>query len=73
MNKKKNFFFYIKNLPNIFIFFIPLKFHNKFNNNIGKTIGEGTFGKVKMGSHILTGETVAIKILEKERKNYRRY
>eukprot|EP01066_Platyproteum_vivax_P017531 Platyproteum_vivax@DN7388_c0_g1_i3.p1 len=34
---------------------------------LGKTIGEGTFGKVKLGTHILTGEKVAIKILEKER------
>lgn len=25
---------------------------------IGKSIGEGTFGKVKLGSHILTGEKV---------------
>lgn len=32
---------------------------------IGKTIGEGTFGKVKLGIHIPTGEKVAIKILEK--------
>ena len=34
---------------------------------MGKSIGEGTFGKVKMGTHTLTGEKVAIKILEKER------
>ncbi|EER00840.1 Carbon catabolite derepressing protein kinase, putative [Perkinsus marinus ATCC 50983] len=34
---------------------------------LGKTIGEGTFGKVKLGTHILTGEKVAIKILEKEK------
>lgn len=34
---------------------------------IGKTIGEGTFGKVKLGHHILTGEKVAVKILEKEK------
>ena len=34
---------------------------------IGKTIGEGTFGKVKLGCHILTGEKVAVKILEKEK------
>ena len=33
----------------------------------GKTIGEGTFGKVKKATHILTGESVAIKILEKDR------
>lgn len=32
---------------------------------IGKTLGEGTFGKVKQATHILTGEKVAIKILEK--------
>ena len=34
---------------------------------LGKTLGEGTFGKVKLGTHILSGEKVAIKILEKER------
>ena len=34
---------------------------------VGKTIGEGTFGKVKLGHHILTGERVAIKILEKDK------
>ena len=27
---------------------------------IGKAIGEGTFGKVKLGTHILTGEKVFI-------------
>ena len=37
------------------------------NYYVGKSIGEGTFGKVKMGTHTLTGERVAIKILEKER------
>jgi hypothetical protein len=25
---------------------------------MGKSIGEGTFGKVKLGTHILTGERV---------------
>jgi 5'-AMP-activated protein kinase catalytic alpha subunit len=34
---------------------------------LGKSIGEGTFGKVKLGTHILTNESVAIKILEKEK------
>jgi len=28
------------------------------NYIIGKTIGEGTFGKVKIGTHTLTGEKV---------------
>ncbi len=32
-----------------------------------KTLGEGTFGKVKLGVHTLTGEKVAIKVLEKDR------
>lgn len=30
--------------------------HNSFI--IGKTIGKGTFGKVKLGNHNLTGEKV---------------
>ena len=34
---------------------------------IGKTKGKGTFGKVKQGTHILTGDKVAIKILEKDK------
>eukprot|EP00439_Symbiodinium_sp_Y106_P051066 s7326_g6.t2 len=34
---------------------------------LGRTIGEGTFGKVKLGRHILTGERVAVKVLEKDR------
>ena len=29
---------------------------------IGKTLGKGTFGKVKIGTHKITGEKVAIKI-----------
>eukprot|EP00397_Hematodinium_sp_SG-2012_P009631 GEMP01009722.1.p1 GENE.GEMP01009722.1~~GEMP01009722.1.p1 ORF type:complete len:354 (+),score=64.48 GEMP01009722.1:101-1162(+) len=33
---------------------------------LGETIGEGTFGKVKLGTHLTTGENVAVKILEKE-------
>jgi serine/threonine protein kinase len=28
---------------------------------MGKTLGEGTFGKVKLGTHILTGEKVMTK------------
>jgi len=34
---------------------------------LGKTIGEGTFGKVKIGTHILTKARVAVKILEKSK------
>ena len=30
-------------------------------------MGQGTFGKVRLGTHMLTGEKVAIKILEKEK------
>ncbi len=35
------------------------------NYKIENTIGEGTFGKVKLGYHILTNQPVAVKILEK--------
>ncbi|KAJ0392846.1 hypothetical protein P43SY_000585 [Pythium insidiosum] len=34
---------------------------------LGETIGKGTFGKVKIGLHLVTGEKVAVKILEKRR------
>jgi len=44
---------------------------------LGKALGEGTFGKVKLGTHILTGEKVswlsadmgqvAVKVLEKSK------
>lgn len=34
---------------------------------LGKSLGQGTFGKVRLGTHMLTGEKVAIKILEKEK------
>lgn len=37
------------------------------NYRIGKTIGKGTFGKVKLGEHLITKEKVAIKILEKDK------
>lgn len=34
---------------------------------LGKTLGEGTFGKVKLGKHMITSEKVAIKVLERAR------
>ncbi|CEM38022.1 unnamed protein product [Vitrella brassicaformis CCMP3155] len=34
---------------------------------LGATIGEGTFGKVRLGTHTRTSEKVAIKILEKDK------
>ena len=48
------------------------KFQNFETKNIGKFVltgdlGEGTFGKVKIGHHVLTGEKVAIKVLEKKK------
>ena len=35
--------------------------------SIGRSLGSGTFGKVRIGTHTITGEKVAIKILEKDR------
>ncbi|KAJ3034044.1 hypothetical protein HK097_004640, partial [Rhizophlyctis rosea] len=35
------------------------------NYVFGKTLGEGTFGKVKLAAHKLTGQEVAIKIVDK--------
>lgn len=39
----------------------PIFAHSSFNfaHFSGKNIGEGTFGKVKLGTHILTNEKVA--------------
>ncbi|KAK2950847.1 putative serine/threonine protein kinase [Blattamonas nauphoetae] len=37
------------------------------NYLLGKTIGVGSFGKVKLSTHTITGEKVAAKILDKER------
>lgn len=45
----------------------PKKVNTIGNYSLGKTIGEGTFGKVKLGVHIQTNENVAIKVLEKDR------
>ncbi|MCI09766.1 SNF1-related protein kinase, partial [Trifolium medium] len=39
----------------------PLLQHYK----IGKTLGIGSFGKVKLAEHVLTGHKVAIKILNR--------
>lgn len=36
------------------------------NYTLGRTIGEGTFGKVRMGTHRLTGTRVAIKQVPKD-------
>ena len=38
---------------------------HKGNYILGTTLGEGTFGKVKLATNIQTNEKVAIKILDK--------
>lgn len=37
------------------------------NYRLGKTLGIGSFGKVKIAEHILTGNKVAIKILNRKK------
>lgn len=34
---------------------------------LGRTLGEGTYAKVKFGQHAVTGAKVAIKVIEKKR------
>jgi serine/threonine protein kinase len=34
---------------------------------LGKTLGEGTFAKVKIAKNVETGESVAIKVLDKDK------
>ena len=34
---------------------------------MGKTLGIGSFGKVKVAEHVLTGHKVAIKILNRKK------
>jgi 5'-AMP-activated protein kinase, catalytic alpha subunit len=37
------------------------------NYVLTRNLGEGTFGKVKLGIHSQTGEKVAVKVLEKSK------
>ena len=42
------------------------KVHTRIGNyELRKTLGKGTFGKVKEGIHLPTGEKVAVKIIDK--------
>lgn len=43
------------------------------NYLLGKTIGEGSFARVKQGFHVLTGEKVAVKIIDKKRAHQDKY
>ena len=43
------------------------KYTNEANAIVKKTLGQGTFGKVKLGIYIPNKEKVAIKILEKSK------
>ena len=46
---------------------IPARNKTISHYTVGKTIGTGTFSKVKLATHCLTKKQVAIKILEKEK------
>jgi 5'-AMP-activated protein kinase, catalytic alpha subunit len=47
--------------------FVIEHINNIYLINIGRSLGQGTFGKVRLGTHLITGEKVAIKILEKDK------
>ena len=72
--EKINFSFSTNNLP-IKEDIIFANFNNKFNQKykklakfiLGKKIGNGAFGTVRLATHIKTNKIVAIKILEKEK------
>jgi 5'-AMP-activated protein kinase catalytic alpha subunit len=61
--------------PQLFSFILPVKMdgnakgggHSEAlkNYNLGRTLGIGSFGKVKIAEHKLTGHRVAIKILNR--------
>lgn len=44
--------------------------HALSNYRMGKTLGVGAFGKVKVALHTLTGLKVAIKILDRQSINF---
>ena len=54
-----------KSYDNAFEFRRPVASKNIGPFILGEKLGQGTFGIVRLGTHILTGEKVAIKILEK--------
>jgi serine/threonine protein kinase len=41
--------------------------HLYLNHHLEKTLGQGTFGKVKLAIHERTGQKVAVKVLEKKK------
>ena len=59
--------FYSAQIAASFSLFKPSLTNWHFCWIIGKSLGSGTFGKVRIGTHTITGEKVAIKILEKDR------
>lgn len=46
---------------------LPFPFYLTCHLLTGRSLGQGTFGKVRLGTHLITGEKVAIKILEKDK------
>jgi hypothetical protein len=47
--------------------FSPRRIQCVGNYDLGKTLGRGQFGKVKLARHVITGEKVAVKIIRKSK------
>ena len=55
-----------KSMTLLSLSYVDTEYINQIGNySLGTELGSGAFGKVVLGKHIITGETVAIKILDK--------
>lgn len=63
-----NLWYFLLNLKNCFSFYRSYHAYSALDGQyeLHDTIGTGGFAKVKLATHLLTGEKVAIKIMDKK-------